>query len=365
MRAVILFLVLTYSVCSAQTTDQIAQATELSVPTSPAFNLLNVNPTTVSRPGYIKDFSLNSFVKDEKLLDNIALDAQPFWILLFKNKSINDYQKTKSWIRAFGNLNFSVGTAEKNGIRQLAYSGKITLRKDPMMDKSYINGLIDSTEILGRNKKKAELGLEIRKLKRRLGKTTDTTVIDSLETLITSKTKSLDELDENIEERLTLAKKRAAEQYIEKHWTDWVCDIGGGNLFNYYTPTLDSIQFVTSGFGIWINPAKGVKLSKNPAGIKLMCTGLLKWIRLDQADDLCAGFNIRIGKSGINGFIEYVYENKNNVESQTIAYGAMYKIDNKKVIEFGLRHQLDNKFNINYLIPTLSFNWALAKDILK
>jgi hypothetical protein len=349
----------------SQNDKEIAEATELSIPTSGAFNLMNVNPTTVGRPGFMKDFTLNSFIKDGKLLDDIALDAQPFWILFFKHKNLTQYQKLPLIARLFGNLNFSLGTTKKKDYRQLAYSGKITLRKDPLMDQAYINELEDMTAKLGQNELKLALRMEIDRLTDLAKDPAYAPKKDSLNALIKAKKLAFGTLDETIAPAVIKAKKKLAEKYIEDHWTDWVCDIGGGNVYNYYTPTLDSVQFNTNGFGAWINPAKGFKMSNNENAGKLMLTALFRWIQLDGKDNSYAGMNLRYGKANINGFVEYIYENKNKAESHVIAYGATYKIDNKKAIEFGLRHQLDKNFQLNYLIPTISINWALAKDILK
>lgn len=350
----------------AQDNDDIVKATELTIPSSGAFNLMGVNPALVSRPGFTKDFSISNFIKDGKLLDDIALDAQPFWVLFFKNKSINDYQSDKlKYLRFLSHINVSLGTTKKNDLRKFAWSGKITLQKDPMMDKVYVAQIEKMTEDLGFNKVKGFLAFEIDGLEQQVDAEQNPVKADSLRQLLKIKQAALESLHENVTKAVLEAKKKLAQKYIEEHWADPVVDIGAGQVFNYNTPTLDSINFSTDGVGVWINPAIGIKLSKNPEANKIQLAGLLKYIRIGGNDDIYAGANIRYGNGKVNAFAEYIYEKNGKRETNTVAYGLTYKIDNKKIIEVGLRHLLDNKFQLKNFYPAVSLNWALAKDILK
>lgn len=56
---------------------------KLTVPTSPAFSILNYEPTAVMRPTNAKSIAtdiLNSFDKEGKLLMNLGLEVAPYWL---------------------------------------------------------------------------------------------------------------------------------------------------------------------------------------------------------------------------------------------------------------------------------------------
>lgn len=60
-----------------------AQETKLTVPSSPAFSILNYEPTAVMHPTSYKSLAadvLNSFDKDGKLLMNLGLEVSPYWL---------------------------------------------------------------------------------------------------------------------------------------------------------------------------------------------------------------------------------------------------------------------------------------------
>ncbi|MFZ2205537.1 MAG: hypothetical protein WA057_00425 [Candidatus Magasanikiibacteriota bacterium] len=349
------------------TNDDIVKATEFTVPSSGAFNLMGNSSTIVSRPGYTKDFSFGNFINDGKLLDNIAIDAQPFWILLFKNKNYQNYKKQTCFMRALSKVNISSGTTKKDDIRQFAYSGKFTFQKDPMMDSKYIDDIEKMTDAIGFNDTKIAMGVEINKIEDKMNSEKNSAKKDSLKNLLDLKTKAFSEFDKKVEETVIVVKKKLAADYIEKHWTDFVMDVGVGQIYNYNSPNIDSINLSTNGFGVWINPAKGFSLSNIDEGEsnKIQIAALFKWVQINKKDDMYGGINVRYGTSKVNAFAEYIYEDNSNIVSNTFAFGANYKIDNKKIIEIGLRRKLDKDFNLMSFYPAVSISWALAKDILK
>lgn len=367
-----------FSQATEDTLTDIIQATEFYIPTSGAFNLMGVNPTNVSRPGYAKDFRMDNFVKDGKLLDNIALDFQPFWLLLFKNKNYQDYLASDGFERFLGRMNWSAGTTLQNGVRQFAYSTKFTFQRiDPMMDTAYISSINSITEQFGENERNMELSTIAGSYDEKISdieEVFDTTVNDSVKALLKirlrelrdtliSKSEDLDEFQRSREERVNNELKRLAKNYIDAHWADPVIDIGIGQVFNYGSPNIDSISFSTQGFGVWVNPAIGI--SRRRDAIKFQITALGKWIQINKKDNIYAGVNLRGGSAKTNMFVEYLFEYNSTKRFHTFAFGLSYKVDNKKVIEIGLRRKLDQDFNLKSFYPTIIVNWALAKDILK
>ncbi len=69
-------------------------ASRLTVPTSPAFSILNYEPTAVMRPTNAKELAadvLNSFNKDGKLLLNPGLEVTPYWLKSHPELNRNTY----------------------------------------------------------------------------------------------------------------------------------------------------------------------------------------------------------------------------------------------------------------------------------
>ena len=59
------------------------EGSKLTIPSSPAFSILNFEPTAVMRPTTNKDLAadvLNAFDKDGKLLLNLGLEVTPYWL---------------------------------------------------------------------------------------------------------------------------------------------------------------------------------------------------------------------------------------------------------------------------------------------
>lgn len=59
------------------------QATQMTLPSSPAFSILNYEPSTVMKPTSNKDLGadiLNSFDENGKLLLNLGLEVSPYWL---------------------------------------------------------------------------------------------------------------------------------------------------------------------------------------------------------------------------------------------------------------------------------------------
>lgn len=76
----VFFLLLLAGTISAQ---QDAAGQELTLPSSPAFSVLNFEPTAILRPTSNKDLAadvLNAFDKDGKLLMNLGLEVAPYWL---------------------------------------------------------------------------------------------------------------------------------------------------------------------------------------------------------------------------------------------------------------------------------------------
>ena len=117
---------------------QIAKATEFTIPSSPAFDLLNVNPAQVTRPSNIRDFKVDWSFRSWRLKPNIALQAQPVWELFYNRADLKKYRNASAFSRLLSTLDISAGTVEDDDqSRRASLSAKLNLyhQKDPLLDK--------------------------------------------------------------------------------------------------------------------------------------------------------------------------------------------------------------------------------------
>ncbi len=75
--------------------------TKLTIPSTPAFSILNYEPTSVMKPTSNKDLAadvLNSFDKDGKLLMNLGLEVSPYW-LKSRPLPVRCWQPSSGWAK--------------------------------------------------------------------------------------------------------------------------------------------------------------------------------------------------------------------------------------------------------------------------
>ncbi len=72
------------------------EQSKLTIPSSPAFGILNYEPSSVMRPTNVKSLStdiLNSFDEDGKLLVNLGLEVSPYWLGSHPELTLDTYLK--------------------------------------------------------------------------------------------------------------------------------------------------------------------------------------------------------------------------------------------------------------------------------
>lgn len=333
-----------------ETVTDTAEATNFSIPSSPAFVLLDVNPSKVNRPGSLRDFKFDWILKGDGLAPDIAIEFQPISLIFFNKVNYADYQK--QWIkRVLSTLNISVGTAKKDDIQSIAYSLKITLinNGDPLSRKntSYINEiktLISDTE----KKLLLRRAAISNALKYNTNLAADEKVkYEEEKKYLESKIAIIEELDEK-------ELKKIKAKHEKDQWNATVVDVGFGQIFNYTGDTLDTLKFEGRGIGLWVNGCTGI-------GKRAIISGLFKYIRIDKEDQYFGGINLRYGSSKFNFFIEGIYERVQSVDKNTIAYGGSYKISSDLLLEFGLRTEYNKDFKFKNLKPIVKFCWITKK----
>lgn len=171
MKKTILFVV-SWLVCPcvillAQTniSEEIAKSTEFTIPAAPAFILLNTTPAQITQPSNVRDFKIDWTLKTYRLSPNIALQAQPIWLLAFDKKTIKKYQQTSGFVKMLSTLDLSLGTIQSDQNSQLAVAAKLNLyrQNDPLLDPKLLEKM--DAELASAQQEKQQ---EIRKLQKQL-----------------------------------------------------------------------------------------------------------------------------------------------------------------------------------------------------
>lgn len=333
------------------------KATNFTLPSSVAFNLLDANPSQVFRPGFAKDLKLDWVIKDNKIASNIAVEAQPIWLFFMRGTDYNKLSKYNNVQKALSSLTLSLGTASKNNINSLAWGAKINLyaKKNPIYDTNYINTISDftgrpGTRLAELNSKIGELQFEIDTVGGKTvnsdKKTKVTREIDSIRKLITKdSTVHFGEIAKTIAE------------YEKDNWNSTLIDLGYGRVYNYLSQSFDSLSFQSNGSGLWLSGNVGF-------GKHILINGMLKYTTLSGKNITTTGANFRYGNINTNFFVEglYNFSADDNLKKITIAYGGEIKIRNMAALQFGLRTDYTKDFKLKNLIPLINFNYLLGNQ---
>src|SRR5579872_6162520 len=85
-------LILTSKLVQAQSgaIDSSSGRPDLSIPSTPAFTLLDENPSKINKVGFMRDFKIDWVLKDGKVPSNMAIELAPLWLLYFSKQEAKD-----------------------------------------------------------------------------------------------------------------------------------------------------------------------------------------------------------------------------------------------------------------------------------
>lgn len=327
--------------------DEIVKATDFSIPSSPAFSLLDINPEKINKPGFARDFKLDWFINDYNLRPDIAFEAQPIWLFFYDDIGYNDFKEQKWYMHSLSSLNISLGTVNRDTINSLAYSIKITLfrekKGDPMLNQAYIDKIKPMI-----TQEENQLWFEKSGLEDELSSINDNDRIKE----INKRIKEIETLLAVIDEKRNKAIENAEKEFNKTYWNANVLDIGFGQVFDYNNSALDSLDFDSKKHAIWLNGSLGF-------GKRILISGLYRQYFTSDFNDFLLGANFRYGRSNLNFFVEYAYEKISENGTNTIGYGGEYKMNNNIQLQFGVRTEYNDDFNLNKLIPMVNINWIM------
>jgi hypothetical protein len=342
-----------------QSAGNVAKTTEFSIPTSPAFDLLAVNPSQISRPNNIRDFKVDWSFRSWRLKPNIAIQAQPVWEAVYNKADLTRYRKASPWMKTLSTLDISAGTIEDDAQnRRASMAVKINLYRqhDPLKDMKLFVG-IDTVYTKRADAQQAEL-TRLKSL-RKQPKITDeqklalTVKMDSLRQIM--------DLDSRAQKERIQA---VAATYVQAYWNAAHLDVAWGKVFSYENAALDSLSLHGRATAVWVNGSVGI-------GKKILITGLLKYLMQEKIDStisqgniMTSGVGLRYGSSKFNFFTEILYSNATatlglaepglnltQVERISITYGGDWRINRNILLSYGVRVDYAKQFKFKNILP--------------
>lgn len=373
LPVIILLYYTVFTVYSQEELYREIQGTEMSIPSSPAFAILGVNPETVLRPSDLKSFKVDWRIKNYNLAPDLALEAQPLWHFYYKKKSFDKYATYNKLTKKLSTLSMSLGTAKIDNLNHASYALKLNLYKK--------NDVINDTALLKKIYDEYRMESKFYDLQ-----------LDSLVELryITNDPKMKEEIEKEMElvryERRNLLDnsrqeyKDIIERYNNEHWNNTMLDAAFGSVYTYDNGGIDSLKIKKAGYSLWINGC----LKSGDHGL---LTGMVKYTRIAESANKLLGLSYRYGSHKYNFYVELVYENLanyfdageeeafddeeyygakyiedlgsgwynfNNTKSKTqytIAYGGDFKLSRNILLNFALRTQFGNEIKLTRFLP--------------
>jgi hypothetical protein len=342
-----------------RTASTVAKTTEFSIPTSPAFDLLAVNPSQISRPNNIRDFKVDWSFRSWRLKPNIAIQAQPVWEAVYNRPDLSRYRKASPLMKTLSTLDVSAGTIEddvQNRRASLAVKMNLYRQHDPLRDMKLFVG-IDTAFAKRSDAQHAELQ-RLKHQRRQPGidllqKTALSVKIDSMRQLIDIDAKAQ-------KERI----QAVANTYVASYWNAAHLDVAWGKVFSYQNASLDSLSLRGRATAIWVNGSVGV-------GKKILLTGVVKYLMQERIDSLntqgnlfTGGVGVRYGTPKFNFFTEVLYASADapqglaapglnliQVERLSVTYGGDWRINHNVLLSYGVRVDYAIGFKFKNILP--------------
>ncbi len=353
------YLLFSNGAVAQQTTNSVVKTTEFSIPTSPAFDLLAVNPSQISRPNNIRDFKVDWSFRSWRLKPNLAIQAQPVWEALYNRPTLNRYRKASPFMKTLSTLDISAGTIEDDVLsRRASMAVKINLYRqhDPLKDMKLFAGVDTNYE-----KQLDAQQLELQRLKAErkqaglslVQKSALSIQIDSMRQVIDFEAKAQ-------KERI----QALAGTYVKSYWNASHLDLAWGKIFAYQNADLDSLALRGKATAVWINGSLGV-------GKKVLLTAVAKYLMQENRDStvtqgniFTGGIGIRYGTPKFNFFTEAIFSNAEallgldapglnlvQVQRFSMTYGGDWRINHNLMLSYGVRVDYAEKLKFKNILP--------------
>lgn len=378
----ILFVILSLTINAQTKTDSIINTPEFAIPCSPAFDLLGVNTSQVTKLSEIRDFKVDWSFKTWGGKPNLAVETQPIWEIFYNRADLRRYQRANKVMRMLSTLDISAGTVDdqdkdkaKIGLQRASIAAKLNLyrAKDPLRDAKLFHGIDTSYRRI--QLERMELINEAAFMYKRAKNDSLRFYFDSLK----------DSLDAEYDKAATEHKEKIqkiSQKYMKDNWNSANVNIAYGKVFTYeYRGNWDSLRLQSFADAVWLNGSFGI-------GKKILVTGLVRYTNQNKRDTvkmdndqkrktpiiaksyvITYGLNMRYGSPKFNFFTELVYSKGNTDEAITdtranlnqlsfysISYGGDWRINRNIMLSFGVRTDYREDFRFKNLTPTVGLS---------
>lgn len=354
---------------AATASEDLVRNSEFYIPSTPAFSLLGVTPEMVTRPGVVQDFKVDWRIKNYNLAPDLALEAQPFWVLYYDRKGLDAYRKASPFMKKLSTLSLSFGTAKMDGLNHFAYSAKINLyrEKDPVSDSDLIQKMALE---LAENEVPVKEKIDYLKSELDTASTRESRLLIREEIYRTRE--ELNTMRRDVKRQLIDIQR----DYMEENWNSDVVDFAIGRVSTFNNDQ-DTFNIEKAGVGFWLNGAKGI-------GRNGLLTGITKLKFIGENRDLMLGASYRFGGYRFSFYAELVYELLQNhsdngfsedelfafkydrdlgngwakfdealvgISQWNMTYGGDFRLSSGILLSFSLRTRLDHDLKFKKLLP--------------
>lgn len=364
MKKLILLLLglgLTGAIYAQTDAPTLARTSEFTIPVSPAFDLLAVNPSQILRPNNIREFKVDWSFRSWRLKPNLAIQAQPIWEIFYNRADLRAYQRTSSFLKTLSTLDFSAGTIEDDAqSRRVSLAAKINLyrERDPLSDIE-VFGVDTTFNRLQATRMALLVDLQLKRNRSDLSMR-DRLHYEQQMDSIQQEYNNLDKLQKDNIQSLVV-------RYLRSNWNASHVDVAFGRIFSYNNPQLDSLVLRGQATAFWISASKGI-------GRKVLLTGLFKYIMQEKRNELSTvnvsgnivsmGMGIRYGDSKFNFFADLLYSQGNaqfvlndpalnltQLSALSISYGGDWRLSRNVMLSYGVRTDYTKQMQFKNIIP--------------
>ena len=357
----LLLLGLLGNICAQNETPTLARASEFTIPVSPAFDLLAINPSQILRPNNIREFKVDWSFRSWRLKPNLAIQAQPIWEIFYNRADLRSYQRTSSFLKTLSTLDFSAGTIEDDAqTRRVAMAAKINLyrERDPLSDIEVF--AVDTTfNRLQHERMSMLVDLQLKRNRAEVSMRDRLRYEQQMDS-IQQEYNNLDKLQKDNIQNLVV-------RYLRSNWNASHVDMAFGRIFSYVNPKVDSLVLRGQATAFWVSASKGI-------GRKVLLTGLFKYIMQERRNDLSAinasgnivsmGMGLRYGGSKFNFFADVLYSQGNaqfvlsdpglnltQLSAMSISYGGDWRLSRNVMLSYGVRTDYTKQMQFKNIIP--------------
>jgi hypothetical protein len=358
---------------------EILKATDLSIPTSPAYFLLDASTSLIATPSVTRNVKVDWAFRSYSVSPNFAIEIQPIWEAKYNRPYLRKYRNATPFQRMMSTLSFSTGAfqreinndsirIDKDVVKVVARESikkwfmsaalKLTVYRefDPFLADDYYKPLeVEYTT------RKLKYKRELLQLKMQIDSTAASD--DTLQGAIQKRIRSV-ESEEDSYERVHLERlKDMRKQYQIDHWNGAMVEIAYGKIGRLETLTtiVDSQAIVgrklmNDGAGLWISGCKGISTT-------VLISGTIRYIGdFAKLNRTSLGANIRYGGTTYNSYVEAFYDIqpqatiKSNRQLWHLGFGGDWRMNNILNLSFGLRTSVNKSGQMLNLVPVINLS---------